>query len=133
MGLMTNVRRTFDVMNSFRSSIASWTSAALPSTASTRAQARRSYCYTAIPPGVSSIGNHSCSERDFRCVALDYPGYGLSGAPAGYGFTPGEHTLVFGRSANKPGVPDNNARSTISSYVCRERTSSYVAPDVMKL
>lgn len=28
----------------------------LPSTTSTRAQARRSYCYTAIPPGVSSIG-----------------------------------------------------------------------------
>ena len=31
----------------------------------------------------------------FRCVALDYPGFGLSGpAPAGYRFTPAEHAEV---------------------------------------
>ena len=30
----------------------------------------------------------------FRCVALDYPGYGLSDRPAGYGYTPGEQALV---------------------------------------
>ncbi|MCB0917741.1 MAG: alpha/beta fold hydrolase [Actinobacteria bacterium] len=30
----------------------------------------------------------------FRCVALDYPGFGLSGARAGYGFTPQEHAAV---------------------------------------
>lgn len=27
----------------------------------------------------------------FRCVALDYPGFGLSERPAGYGYTPAEH------------------------------------------
>lgn len=27
----------------------------------------------------------------FRCVAVDYPGFGLSEHPAGYGYTPGEH------------------------------------------
>ncbi len=27
----------------------------------------------------------------FRCIALDYPGFGLSRAPAGYGFTAAEH------------------------------------------
>jgi haloalkane dehalogenase len=33
----------------------------------------------------------------FRCVALDYPGYGMSDAPAGYGFTPAEHSAVLER------------------------------------
>jgi haloalkane dehalogenase len=32
----------------------------------------------------------------FRCVAVDYPGFGLSTAPAGYGFTPAEHANVLG-------------------------------------
>jgi haloalkane dehalogenase len=32
---------------------------------------------------------------DFRCVALDFPGYGMSGVPAGYSFTPREHSLVL--------------------------------------
>lgn len=31
---------------------------------------------------------------DFRCVALDYPGFGLSSAPWGYGFTAAEHADV---------------------------------------
>jgi pimeloyl-ACP methyl ester carboxylesterase len=30
----------------------------------------------------------------YRCVALDYPGFGLSQAPAGFGFTPREESLV---------------------------------------
>jgi haloalkane dehalogenase len=30
----------------------------------------------------------------FRCVALDYPGFGLSVRPAAYGYTPGEHAGV---------------------------------------
>jgi haloalkane dehalogenase len=30
----------------------------------------------------------------FRCIALDYPGFGLSRARAGYGFTPAEHARV---------------------------------------
>jgi haloalkane dehalogenase len=33
----------------------------------------------------------------FRCVAPDYPGYGMSGAPLGYGFTPREHSAVLER------------------------------------
>ncbi|HZD64918.1 MAG TPA: alpha/beta fold hydrolase, partial [Acidimicrobiales bacterium] len=31
----------------------------------------------------------------FRCVAPDYPGFGLSTAPPGYGFTPAEHARVL--------------------------------------
>lgn len=27
----------------------------------------------------------------FRCIAMDYPGFGLSERPAGYGYTPAEH------------------------------------------
>jgi haloalkane dehalogenase len=26
----------------------------------------------------------------YRCIAVDYPGFGLSSAPPGYGFTPAE-------------------------------------------
>ena len=33
----------------------------------------------------------------FRCVALDYPGFGLSTARAGYGFTPAEHADIVER------------------------------------
>jgi len=32
---------------------------------------------------------------DFRCIAPDYPGFGFSQAPAGYGFTPAEHAAVI--------------------------------------
>lgn len=31
----------------------------------------------------------------YRCIALDYPGFGLSAAPPGYGFTPAEHSLIL--------------------------------------
>ena len=34
-------------------------------------------------------------KSDFRCVALDYPGYGMSEAAPGYGFTPKEHSDVL--------------------------------------
>ncbi|MDH3205446.1 MAG: alpha/beta fold hydrolase [Gemmatimonadota bacterium] len=30
----------------------------------------------------------------FRCIALDYPGFGLSVRPDGYGYTPSEHASV---------------------------------------
>lgn len=30
----------------------------------------------------------------FRCIALDYPGFGLSTPPSGYRFTPAEHARV---------------------------------------
>ena len=36
------------------------------------------------------------SDR-FRCVALDYPGFGLSRAPAGYDFRPASHAAVVAR------------------------------------
>src|SRR5919199_5520644 len=32
----------------------------------------------------------------FRCVAVDYPGFGLSERPAGYGYTPAEHARLVG-------------------------------------
>jgi haloalkane dehalogenase len=37
---------------------------------------------------------HGLKDR-FRCVALDYPGFGLSTAPAGYGYTVAEHAAVL--------------------------------------
>ncbi|MFD6357787.1 alpha/beta fold hydrolase [Nocardia tengchongensis] len=33
----------------------------------------------------------------FRCIALDYPGFGLSHPGPGYGFTPAEHAAVVER------------------------------------
>jgi haloalkane dehalogenase len=42
-------------------------------------------------------------HNDFRCVALDYPGYGMSDAPPGYGFTPKEHSMVLERFVDRLG------------------------------
>lgn len=36
-------------------------------------------------------------KRQFRCVAVDYPGFGLSDRPSGYGYTPAEHARILGR------------------------------------
>ena len=33
-------------------------------------------------------------QDDFRCVALDYPGFGLSVHPPGYGYTAAEHAAI---------------------------------------
>jgi haloalkane dehalogenase len=33
----------------------------------------------------------------YRCIAPDHPGFGLSTAPAGYGFTPAEHAAILER------------------------------------
>lgn len=33
-------------------------------------------------------------RKDLRCIALDYPGFGLSEHPEGYGYTPREHSDV---------------------------------------
>jgi haloalkane dehalogenase len=40
-------------------------------------------------------------KDEFRCVALDYPGYGMSSAPAGYRFTPREHSAVLERFVDR--------------------------------
>src|SRR5215813_8383818 len=42
----------------------------------------------------------------FRCVALDYPGYGMSTAPSGYGYTPQEHSAVVERFVDTLGLTD---------------------------
>jgi haloalkane dehalogenase len=34
-------------------------------------------------------------QNTFRCIAIDYPGFGLSTAPPGYRFTPAEHADVI--------------------------------------
>jgi pimeloyl-ACP methyl ester carboxylesterase len=41
-----------------------------------------------------------------RCVALDYPGFGLSQAPAGFGFTPREESLVVEEFVDRLGLRD---------------------------
>jgi haloalkane dehalogenase len=33
----------------------------------------------------------------FRCIAVDYPGFGLSERPSGYGYTSAEHAQVIGK------------------------------------
>ena len=45
-------------------------------------------------------------KSDFRCVAIDYPGYGMSDAPPGYGFTPKEHSAVLERFVDHLGLAD---------------------------
>jgi haloalkane dehalogenase len=46
---------------------------------------------------------HGLRDR-FRCVALDYPGFGLSTAPAGYGYTIAEHARVVERFVDHLGL-----------------------------
>jgi haloalkane dehalogenase len=41
---------------------------------------------------------------DFRCIAPDYPGFGLSAAAPGYGFTPREHSQVLERFVDRLGL-----------------------------
>jgi haloalkane dehalogenase len=40
----------------------------------------------------------------FRCVAMDYPGFGLSDRPDGYGYTPAEHAGIVGRLVDHLGL-----------------------------
>src|SRR6266508_4439539 len=42
----------------------------------------------------------------FRCVALDYPGFGLSSAPPGYGFTPREQSHMLEEFVDRLGLHD---------------------------
>jgi haloalkane dehalogenase len=42
----------------------------------------------------------------FRCVALDYPGFGLSDRPGGYGYTPAEHAAVVGELVDHLALSD---------------------------
>jgi len=36
-------------------------------------------------------------KGDFQCIAMDYPGFGLSERPSGYGYTSAEHAQVIGK------------------------------------
>ncbi len=46
-------------------------------------------------------------RNQHRCVALDYPGFGLSASPrAGYGFTPREYSIVVERFVDALGLGD---------------------------
>jgi haloalkane dehalogenase len=40
----------------------------------------------------------------FRCVAVDYPGFGLSDRPSNYGYTPAEHARVVGEVVDHLGL-----------------------------
>jgi haloalkane dehalogenase len=40
----------------------------------------------------------------FRCVAVDYPGFGLSDRPDGYGYTAAEHARVVGALVDQLGL-----------------------------
>ncbi len=42
----------------------------------------------------------------FRCVVIDYPGYGLSARPDGYGYTPSEQAGVVGELVDHLGLDD---------------------------
>jgi haloalkane dehalogenase len=62
----------------------------------------------------------------FRCIAPDYPGFGLSARPAGYGYTPAEHARVVGELLDElaPGeliVMGHDWGGPIGLSVARER------------
>ncbi|HKW58971.1 MAG TPA: alpha/beta fold hydrolase [Candidatus Dormibacteraeota bacterium] len=43
-------------------------------------------------------------KDDFRCIAMDYPGFGLSERPSGYGYTSAEHADVIGKLVDHLGL-----------------------------
>ena len=45
-------------------------------------------------------------RSQYRCVALDYPGFGLSAAPVGYRFTPAEHANVVAQAVEELDLTD---------------------------
>lgn len=45
-------------------------------------------------------------RNEFRCVALDFPGYGMSDPPPGYAYTPEEHRAVLERFVDRLGLKD---------------------------
>ena len=45
-------------------------------------------------------------RESFRCVAVDYPGFGLSDHPDRYGYTPAEHAEVVGELVDALGLDD---------------------------
>jgi len=45
-------------------------------------------------------------RNEYRCVALDYPGFGLSTAPLGYRFTPTEHADVVAQVVEQLDLTD---------------------------
>jgi haloalkane dehalogenase len=40
----------------------------------------------------------------FRCIAMDYPGFGMSERPSGYGYTSAEHAQVIGKLVDHLGL-----------------------------
>lgn len=57
-------------------------------------------------PAWSFLYRHLITRlRDrFRCIAPDYPGFGLSDRPPGYGYTPSEHARVTGELVDHLGL-----------------------------
>ncbi len=66
------------------------------------------------PPVVMFHGNPTWSflyrkviaqlKGQFRCIAMDYPGFGLSERPTGYGYTAAEHAEIVGRLVDHLGL-----------------------------
>jgi haloalkane dehalogenase len=42
----------------------------------------------------------------YRCVALDFPGYGMSSGPAAYGYTPSEHSEMLEQFVDRLALSD---------------------------
>ncbi len=49
--------------------------------------------------------------QHFRCIALDYPGFGLSRAAPGYGYNPREHSTVLERFVDALDLSDLGVRT----------------------
>ena len=53
-------------------------------------------------------------KNNFRCIALDYPGFGLSIAKPDYGFTPREHSSIVEKFAD--GLKLSNIRLMVQDW-----------------
>jgi haloalkane dehalogenase len=54
-------------------------------------------------------------RKRFRCVAMDYPGFGLSAHPPGYGYTPADHAEIVRQLVRHLELEDGEALSECGS------------------
>src|SRR5882757_4657479 len=67
---------------------------------------------------------------EFRCVALDYPGFGLSSAGPGYRYLPEEHAAVVGDVVDHLGLSDftlvaHDSGGPIGLYAVEQRPDTF--------
>jgi hypothetical protein len=83
-----------------------------------------SFLYRKIIAGLSD---------EFRCIAPDYPGYGMSSAAPGYRYTPAEHSAVIERFVDQLGL--SGVTLMVQDWggpIADDRSTAFILQDVRR-